>query len=190
MDLATLIARAEITDVLTGYVHGADRNDWELVRRCYHADATDDHGLYSGGVDGLIAFLTELAATLTATSHQLGPPHIHLEGDIAKVETYCLGCYERLGPDGEMWSIAQGLRYLDRFERRDGRWAIAKRVVVLDWERVLNPGRPSKPAATWQRGGRGSADPSYAFFTDRDGPAVTVPDEIPMGGDDHAVEDE
>ena len=33
VDITTLIARAEITDVLTRYVRGADRNDWALVRR-------------------------------------------------------------------------------------------------------------------------------------------------------------
>jgi hypothetical protein len=58
------------------------------------------------------------------------------------------------------------VRYLDRFERRDGRWAIANRVVVLDWEHVFAPGRPSTPASSWQRGARGEADPSFSFFAD------------------------
>lgn len=165
IDLATLLARAEISDVLTRYVRGADRNEWELVRSCYHSDATDDHGLYSGDVDGLMVFLAAVAATLQATSHQLGPPHIEVSVDTARAETYCLGWYERCGSDDSIWSIAQGLRYLDRFERRDGRWAIASRVVVLDWERVFPPGRPSTPATSWQRGARGQADPSAAFFT-------------------------
>lgn len=164
LSLADLLARAEITDVLTSYVRGADRNDWELVRRCYHADATDDHGLYAGDVDGLIAFLVGVAATLSSTSHQLGPPHIEIDGDAARAETYCLGWYERPGSEGAIWSIAQGLRYLDRFERRAGRWAIASRVVVLDWEHVFPPGRSPAPAASWQQGGRGDADPSAGFF--------------------------
>ncbi len=167
LDLANLSARAEITDVLTNYVRGADRNDWDLVRRCYHPDAHDDHGLYSGDVDGLIAFLSGLAATLSATFHQLGTPHIETGVDTARAETYCLGWYERLGNDDTVRSIAQGVRYLDQFERRDGRWAIANRVVVLDWEHVFTPGRPSAPAATWQRGARAEADPSFMFFLNR-----------------------
>ena len=166
-DLATLLARAEITDVLTRYVRGADRNDWELVRSCYHPDATDDHGLYSGGVEGLLVFLADVAATLRLTSHQLGPPHIEIDAGTARAETYCLGWYERPGSDGAIWSIAQGLRYLDELECRAGRWAISNRVVVLDWERVFEPGRPSVPPATWRRGARGIADPSAGFFTDR-----------------------
>ena len=170
IDLATLLARAEITDVLTRYVRGADRNDWELVRSCYHPDATDDHGLYAGDVDGLMEFLAEVAATLSATSHQLGPPHIEVDDAAARAETYCLGWYERPGSEGSIWSIAQGLRYLDRLERREGRWAIVSRIVVLDWERVLAPGRPSEPAASWPRGARGDADPSSGFFTHRTEP--------------------
>ena len=164
VDLAALIARAEITDVLTRYVRGADRNDWELVRSCYHADATDDHGLYSGGVEGLLAFLQDVAASMTLTSHQLGPAHIEVEVGFARVETYCLGWYERPGSDGSAWSIAQGLRYLDQFECRAGQWAISNRIVVLDWERVFAPGRQSVPAGSWQRGARGDADPSSGFF--------------------------
>jgi hypothetical protein len=165
IDLATLLARAEITDVLTRYVRGVDRTEWDLVRDCYHPDASDDHGLYSGDVDGLIAFLQHLATTLSSTSHQLGPPHVEIHGDAARAETYCLGWYERTGRDGALWSVAQGLRYLDRFECRSGHWAIADRVVVLDWERVFSPGTPSVPPATWQRGARGAADPSADFFT-------------------------
>ena len=169
MELATLLARAEITDVLTRYVRGADRSDWDLVRSCYHPDATDDHGLYSGGIDGLMVFLAALAATLRCTTHQLGPPHIEVDGDTARAETYCLGWYERDGSDGSVRSIAQGVRYLDRFERRDDRWAIADRIVVLDWEKVFPADRPSTPAATWKRGARGNADPSATFFGKRPG---------------------
>ena len=167
IDLAALLARAEITDVLTDYVRGADRNDWELVRRCYHADATDDHGLYKGDVDGLLTFLAGVAQRLTSTSHQLGPPHIVVRGEEARVETYCTGWYERPARDGELWSIAQGVRYLDRFEHRAGRWAIAERVVVLDWERVFEPDRLSSPAGTWKRGARGDHDPSWDVFIGR-----------------------
>ena len=163
LDLPTLLARAEITDVLTSYVHGVDRTDWDLVRRCYHSDAVDDHGLYAGGVEGLLAFLRELAATLLATSHQLGPPHIEIDGDTARAETYCYGHYERAGRDGSVRCIVQGLRYLDTFQRREGRWAIADRTVVLDWERLSDTGRLPAPAESWQRGRRGAADPSDGF---------------------------
>ena len=37
--------------------------------------------------------------------------------------------------EGEPMSVSGG-RYVDRFERRDGRWAIAARVCVRDWAPV------------------------------------------------------
>jgi hypothetical protein len=46
-----------IQDVLYRYARGVDRRDWELVRSVYHPDATDDHGGYRGGVDGLLDYL-------------------------------------------------------------------------------------------------------------------------------------
>ena len=57
MNIDELSARGEIANLLACYASGADRGDWALVRACYHADAPDDHGLYQGGVDGLMAFL-------------------------------------------------------------------------------------------------------------------------------------
>ena len=34
---------------------------------------------------------------------------------------------------GVIADMVLGLRYVDRFERRDGRWLIAKRVCAFDW---------------------------------------------------------
>ncbi|MFN3256470.1 MAG: nuclear transport factor 2 family protein [Ilumatobacter sp.] len=162
-DLDELMARTEITDVLLRYVRGADRADWDLVRSCYHPDATDDHGLYRGDVDGLIGFLTALAGALDSTSHHLSPPLIVVDGDDARSEAYCIGSYTRSRRGGGTTLVCQGVRYLDRLERRSGRWAISTRVVVHDWERVFIDGE-SAPPDSWQRGARGSDDPSSTFM--------------------------
>ena len=37
-----------------------------------------------------------------------------------------------------------GLRYVDRFERRDGRWLIAKRVCAFDWTYTVPYRRSSR----------------------------------------------
>ena len=165
MDLQDLIDRAEITDVLTQYARGADRSDWALVRACYHPDAHDDHGLYSGGIDGLMVFLEQVAGKLLSTTHQLGNLLIERDGDAARTETYCFVWYRRSDRQGAERSVAQGVRYLDIFERRSGRWAIARRTVVLDWEHVLEPGTPARIAEGWKRGARGSADPTSAHLS-------------------------
>lgn len=164
MDVAELSARSEISDVLARYARGVDRGDWDLVRACYHPGARDDHGLYCGGVDGLLTFLQELSHHLVSTTHHLGNQLIELDADGAHVETSCLGWYRRLDRSGAERSVAQGLRYLDRLEKWDGRWAIADRVVVLDWEHAFEAGKPSPVGDGWQRGTRSTDDPSYGHW--------------------------
>ncbi|MBC3191100.1 nuclear transport factor 2 family protein [Pseudonocardia sp. C8] len=160
----TVADRIAITDVLLCYAHAVDRQDLDLARSCYHPDAVDDHGRYSGGVDGLIEFFAALGSTLRRTFHQMGPPWIRFTGPgTALAETYCL--YRRETHDSAPEdAVLQGLRYLDRLERRDGRWAIAERTVVLDWEQsgARAPAVPAGP--TWKRGALGDADPSAPFL--------------------------
>ena len=62
--------------------------------------------------------------------------------------------------------ILSGLgRYLDRFERRDGQWRIAHRLVVVDLATLLPESNfmPSRP----DLGHRGPDDPSFALLRDR-----------------------
>jgi SnoaL-like domain len=160
MTVDELLARAEILDVLARYVHGCDRQDFGLVRATYHPDATDNHGRYNGGVDGLVDFFTVLGAKLQISTHTLGQSLFAFKGDdVARVETYCL--YRRIGkgePPGQ--AVLQGLRYFDRFERRDGRWAVADRTVILDWEQACPPAPALPSGPTWARGTHGAADPA------------------------------
>jgi hypothetical protein len=154
-----LVARAEITDVLTRYAHAIDRGDRELARTCYHPDATDDHGRFSGTVDELFAFFESYGASLAGTWHFLGAPCVVVDGEHASVETYCL--YRKDPVEGE--PVFQGLRYFDVFERRASRWRIARRTVVLDWEHAA-PSAPAAPSpASWKRGARGEADPAASL---------------------------
>ncbi|CBG72045.1 MULTISPECIES: nuclear transport factor 2 family protein [Streptomyces] len=157
-----LLARAEILDVLARYAHGCDRQDSELVRSTYHPDAYDDHASYKGGIDGLIDFFTLLGPKVESTSHQLGQSLFVFEGeDVAHVETYCI--YRlKLKSSAPDDAVLQGLRYFDRFERRDGRWAVAERTVILDWEQASQP--PTTPSGPgWARGTRGETDPAASL---------------------------
>ncbi len=167
MDVGVLLAQAQICDILARYCHAADRGDWALLRTCYHSDAHDDHGRYSGGVDGLVDYVSAVARSLTYTSHQLGQKWIEVEPGrtTARAETYCFAAYGRRSPkDGSEWFITQGLRYLDRFERRDNRWAISRRAVVMDWEHVSPVTNPPR-LDDWLRGAVGPADPAHTFFS-------------------------
>jgi hypothetical protein len=107
------------------------------VRACYHPDAIDEHGAYSGGVDGFVDWLGSALARFESLMHFTGPPLIELDGDVAWVVTNCLSL-ARLAPESDEPSRdrQQIVRYCDRFERRDGTWKIAHRVTVWGPSRI------------------------------------------------------
>lgn len=139
--LHRLADRAEIQDCLCRYAHGVDRGNWELVRATYHADATDHHGEYRGDIPGLIRWLDERFDGVDNSVHFLGNCLMEFAGrDFAFVETYFASRRLRaptgaeqaaLGPGDLMCREAWG-RYLDHFERRDGHWRVASRIVVME----------------------------------------------------------
>jgi hypothetical protein len=126
-----LVARAEITDVIKRLARGTDRLDEEVMASCYHPDGFDDHNAFRGSGTEFAKWVCEVLPHFVATHHFIADPYIRLEGvdaDVAHVDTYCEA--HHVGADSDM---VLGLRYVDRFERRDGRWLIAKRVCAFDW---------------------------------------------------------
>lgn len=138
--IARLIDEKEIRDVLYRYCRGIDRRDLDLVRSCYHDDATDDHGSFSGGIDAYLEWVDGLLARYTWTMHLLGNILVEFPGaepDPAKVgvaaaESYGVALH-RSQEDKPYLNLANGFRYLDRFENRGSGWRIAARVAVSEW---------------------------------------------------------
>lgn len=128
MDVEELSAREEIRDVIKRLARGTDRLDAELIASCYHPDGFDDHNSFRGSPTEFAAWVCQVLPHFTATHHLVGDPLIRRDGDVAQVDTYCVA--HHVGTDTD---LVLGLRYVDRFERRDGRWLIARRVCVFDW---------------------------------------------------------
>jgi hypothetical protein len=63
----------------------------------------------------------------------------------------------------EVRQLVANSRYVDRFERRDGDWRIARRVVVTDSARTdtVAPWQGTSPISSMTRGTRDHADPVY-----------------------------
>jgi ketosteroid isomerase-like protein len=137
MSLEKLEAEYEIRQVMARYARGIDRKDRDLVRSCYHPDATDEHLTYSGSAEGYIATLWS-NDRFRATHHHLGAPLIEIRDDVAEVETYCTSTHivrrDEDGPE-RVWIL--WVRYEDRFEKRLGAWRIAERVVRFDCDVVF-----------------------------------------------------
>jgi ketosteroid isomerase-like protein len=141
--LQDLCDRQDILDCIHRYCRGVDRFDRDMILSVYHPDAIDDHGLFVGGreqfADWAIAYHRQFQE---ATHHIVTNHHCELDGDTAHTETYWL--FSGINKDGPS-SLHFG-RYIDRFERRNGRWAIASRACVIEWHAALGP-LPMPPEA-------------------------------------------
>jgi hypothetical protein len=138
--LRALLAERAIAAVILDYARGVDQRDFELVRRCFHADARIDYGSFAGGPEALVDWLERIQPQLDRSSHFFAPPRIQLdlEAGGAQVETACLQtAVPPRDAEGVVRRRISGLRYLDRFERRAGVWRIAERRNVPDWTAQL-----------------------------------------------------
>lgn len=162
--LGRLLARNEILEVLARYARGVDRADAELLKSCYHADATEEHGgNFTGNaheyVDGAVPRIRRMGTM----QHLLGSSHVEFDagGAVAWVETY-VWTFVRFHHDGQLTDTFTGGRLVDRFERRDGAWRIAHRRTVFDWNRdtpsregwclgLFDPSRPGMHLARKDR---------------------------------------
>jgi hypothetical protein len=123
--------RAEIHDCMQRYARGIDRQDRALLRSAYHDGAVDDHVGFIGEVDDFIDWALAYHGTQTRYQHYILNHTADIDGDEAHAETY----YLFFGTDREPANhiTISGGRYVDRLERRDGRWAIADRVTVVEF---------------------------------------------------------
>ena len=122
--------RQDILDCIHRYCRGVDRGDRAMVLSAYHPDAIDDHGAFVGiaadFADWALGYHLEhqISHHHSVTNH-----YCELDGETAHTETYFL--YEGVNKVGPV--TLSGGRYIDRFEKRDGRWAIAARVCISEW---------------------------------------------------------
>ena len=167
LTLDDLLAREEITDVVKALARGTDRLDRELMASCYHPDGTDDHHVFQGTGTEFAQWVVDTLPHFQATMHFIGPPRIRNEGDQAKVDTYCVAHHVSKPDDqGQQTDMVLGLRYVDRFERRDGHWLIAARVCAFDWSYTVefDPARGFQFESTWTLGARDRTDVTYGKF--------------------------
>jgi hypothetical protein len=156
--------RQAITDLIYRYCRSMDRRDAPLGYTVFHDDAVTDYGegFFSGSGHGFIDWVTELHASFTTHSHQITNIILELDGDRAASESYAIVALRRMDGD-QLVQITGWCRYLDRWSRRAGRWAIDKRKLIMDLDEV----RPVVPLTAAPYGARDKSDPSYDLFAGR-----------------------
>lgn len=178
---ARIADRMQIQHVMHKWCRAVDRLDYEGIRAVFHHDATDTHGAYNGGVEGLIDWIRQRHANIPFSMHAVSNMLIEFAGpDLALVETYVrttqrypADAREKLeqlaggragGGEGSM-DLLTCSRYVDRFERREGEWRIARRTLVADWKQFVPvPADLPQPPAGWETGRR---DPQDFVFRER-----------------------
>lgn len=169
-DIAPHIAIADrlaITDLLYRYCRAMDRIDHELGYAVWHENAEADYGpMFRGTGRGFIDWVLATHARMIAHSHQITNILVELDGSLAASEAYVTVAL-RYAVDGRLRQMTGRGRYLDRLEKRDGRWGIVQRRYIHDFdseEPVTNA-----RFAGWGR--RDRDDPSYAVLALNAGPA-------------------
>lgn len=123
--------RQQIHDCLMTYSRAVDRLDRELLLSVYHEDAIDNHGVFVGSPVEFADWVFDMhnGAHLSHQHCQFNST-IDLAGDTAHAETYYM--FVGMNRSGKPLAMSGG-RYIDRLEKRDGRWAIAARLCLRDW---------------------------------------------------------
>lgn len=144
-EIRAMLDKQAIHEVLLRYCRGIDRLDADLIRSVYHPDGTDNHGLEPDGDAGAL-FLRHMQHC-TRSLHFIANETIELDGDVAHCETYYHAVnYTDHVPNadpaaGYGWGTTDSSketatvvhsygRYIDRFERRQGEWRIARRTFL------------------------------------------------------------
>jgi len=156
--LQALLDKEAIREVSLRYTRGIDRHDDALLASAYHADALDDHGAFIGPGDAFVEYANRAhAQNWVCHQHYVTNQTIDLTGDTAHCESYFLAVLKR--PDGICDMV--GGRYVDRVERRDGRWAVAARICMVEWNVEAGPNSAPLDPDMFVRGAWDRADPSY-----------------------------
>jgi hypothetical protein len=153
-ELRALLDRDAIQRCVVRLARGEDRRSAALIRGCWWPEAKFDYGVYNGDFDAYLAWVVPGADAIVDTQHVIGQTHIELSGGGAKAETHVISYHRVVMEDGERDTCIGG-RYLDAFEKRDGEWKIADRVMLYDWEQDWGA------AADWSKGVMG-----YPFTAD------------------------
>jgi SnoaL-like domain len=129
--LAYLLDRQEILDLMTTYCRAVDRLDREMLLSVYHEDGIDDHVNFVGGREEFWDWVSNQALThFVSCNHHISNHIAEIDGDTAHAETYFIvGVLNKVGAP---FTLVGG-RYIDRLEKRNGKWGIVARNMIPDW---------------------------------------------------------
>jgi hypothetical protein len=127
-DLADLRDLRAIENVLARYSRALDWLDDEVLNPIFFDDAEIDYGFFKGSGKDFKPVLMAVERSMGRRWHFTSQVQILLEGSAAEVESYnfsVAATAESPGPASEVMHFYG--KYVDRFEKRGGRWGIIRR---------------------------------------------------------------
>jgi hypothetical protein len=131
-EVAELRAREAIRDLLARYSRALDWLDEVQLDSVFFDDADVDYGFFKGSGKDFKPVVMQIELSTGRRWHFGAQVTIDLDGDAADVMSYgiAIGAQTEAGVDGADLPLFMGY-YLDRVERRGGKWGIARRKYVL-----------------------------------------------------------
>lgn len=118
----------EIHAVLARYTRAVDWLDDALLATVFWDDADINYGFFRGDALAFRPLLMDIERSLGKRWHSAPNVSVTLRGDIADVASYQLSISSVPGdPAPQTRLMCAAGHYLDRLERRQGRWGIAAR---------------------------------------------------------------
>ena len=119
-DLEILVEKDKIRDQIYNYCRALDRIDNELGYTVFADDAEVDYGpTYKGTGRGFIDMMLKQHRGMISTHHMMTNILIKFNEDGTKAAS-------------ETYTVEARCRDIDKWEKRDGKWVIVKRVVAGD----------------------------------------------------------
>jgi hypothetical protein len=166
--LSILLDKQAITEVLATYCRAFDRLDDALSRTIWHEDGACDYSNRAGAAPVLfrdyIGGSTAARRGFATHSHQIANTLIRVVGVRAASEAYFTATVQMRPMDGVITQYCYRGRYLDRWSKREGRWAIDHRQVVFDSCTPYDFPAEHLAGVALELTRRDGEDPSYALF--------------------------
>lgn len=157
-----LLDKDQIRDQIYNYCRGLDRMDKPLALSVWHPDATVEMSPsgFKGSGPEWIESAWRTHERIHSHTHQMTNILINLDGAKATSETYFISSlHAEPTATSATTRLIRG-RYLDRWSKRGGRWAMDHRQIIVDFSTVENATSPNGTSA----GRRDRTDPSYRYF--------------------------
>jgi SnoaL-like domain len=154
-----LLDKEAIWESVLRYSRGLDRLDIALFRSAYWEDAVTCHGSTNGSVDDFLDWWLPLQENRECGQHAITNHWVELDSESeAHGETYFLVSIKNR--DSDAVELVAG-RYIDRFEKRGQEWRIKTRILIFEWQAILDGSQMFERMATNHKGTRDRNDPSY-----------------------------